>query len=224
MLLKDTPIVQVLYTFGKNMDKLAPMANIFDFRSYKDYLTEICTQERGALSRISEAADCQKSYLSSCLKGKSNITMDHAFGISVYLQMTDAEQDYFFLLLEKEKASTPKLRRHLDEKLKVLSREAYRLKNQQKDTQIVSEGMSGLAFYYANWLATAIHTLTSIDDYQSPEAVAKRLNLHPQLAKAMLGELEKQGLVSQLRGKYRWGSGNLHLADSSQWISTHHTN
>lgn len=200
------------------------MVNIFDFTSYKGYLTEICNQERGLLTRLSEAAPCQKSYLSSCLNGKNNLTLDQVLGISEFLQLTETEQSYFFLLLEKEKAGTPKLRRHLDEKLKGLSREAYRLKNLQKDTHIISEAMSGLSFYYANWMATAIHTLTSINAYQTSEHIAQRLGLHPQMATAILGELEKQSLVIQQRGKYRWNAGNLHLSDSSQWISTHHTN
>lgn len=200
------------------------MAHIFDFKSYKTYLTQVCSQERGALTRLSEAAQCQKSYLSACLTGKNNLTLDHALGISEYLQMTESEQNYFFLLLDKEKANTPQLRRHLEDKLKNLSREAYRLKNQQKNTHVVTEEMSGLAFYYANWMATAIHTLTSITGYQSVEEIAKRLNIHPSMAKVIIAELEKQQLVIEQRGKYKWGSGNLHLTDSSRWISTHHTN
>lgn len=203
---------------------LVTMLTIFDFKSYKTYLLEICSQERGALTRLSEAAECQKSYLSLCLKGKNNITLDHAYGISEYLQLTSSEQQYFFLLLDKEKAGTVRLQRHLEAQLKGLSREAYRLKNQQKDTHIISEQMSELAFYYSNWMAMAIHTLTSIGDYQSVEALAERLKLTVSAVQILLTELEKAGLVTQHRGKYKWGSGNLHLADNSPWIATHHAN
>lgn len=200
------------------------MLNIFDFKSYKAFLQSVVEQERGSLTRLAEAAECQKSYLSYCLRGKGNLTLDHALGISEHLQFIDREQEYFFLLIELEKAGTVKLRRHLEQKAKALSRESFRLKNQQKDTHIISEEMSGLAFYYAHWMATAIHTLTSIDDYQTEQKIAERLRSDVLFVRSFLAELERQGLVTQARGKYRWASGNLHLADSSRWVGTHHVN
>lgn len=199
------------------------MANIFDFKSYKAFLNEICKNERGALTRLSDAAPCQKSYLSACLKGKGNITLDHAFGIGEYLELSEEEQNYFFLLLDKERAGTPKLRRHLEDRLKSLSREAYRLKNQQQATHILSQE-SGMFFYYANWLATAIHTLTSIGEFQSPESISKRLQIPVDTIRFVLLDLAKQDFVIEQKGKYRWNSGNLHLADTSHWISNHHMN
>ncbi|MNK06257.1 hypothetical protein D3C87_241500 [compost metagenome] len=200
------------------------MKNIFDYKSYKPYLADHCDQERGLLTRLSEAGGCQKSYLSACLKGKNQITLDHAFGMAELLGLSDSEQNYFFLLIEKEKANTPKLKRHLEMKLKDLSREAYRLKNQQANAVIVTETASDLGAYYSTWLATAIHTLTSIGGLQSVSQIAKRLNISPEHTQGLLQQLEKLDLVKRQGEKYIWNSGNIHLADNSTWISQHHSN
>lgn len=198
--------------------------NIFEFKSYKDFLNFYCEQERGALSRLAEAGECQKSYLSACLKGKGQLSLDQAYGMAEYLEFSDFEQDYFFLLIEKEKAVTPKLRRRLETKAKDMSHEAFRLKNQQKDAVIITEGHSDIGVYYANWLMTAIHTLTSVPRYQTPAALAKRLNLPVEAVAPILSYLLKAQLIEKSADKYRWSSANIHLADNSAWIGVHHSN
>ena len=198
--------------------------NIFDFKSYKEYLNAVCENERGALTRLAEAGECQKSYLSTCLKGKNQLNLDQAFGMSEYLQLTDHEQDYFFLLIEKEKAVTPKLKRRLETKVRDMAREAFRLKNQAKDSVIVTEGSSDIGFYYSTWLPTALHTLASVNRFQTSASMAKRLSMTPEALVPFLGYLEKMDMVKRSGDKYKWNSSNIHLADSSAWIQTHHTN
>lgn len=206
------------------MDSLRLMSGIFDFKSYKDYFTELCNSERGLLTRLAEAGECQKSYLSACLKGKNHLTLDHAFGMAEYLKMTDAEQEYLFLLIEKDKASTHKLKRKLEMKLRDLSREAYRLKNQQSDTIVISNTDSSVGTYYSNWFLTAIHTLTSINKYQTLDQIGKRLGLPGEAVQVFISHLQALDLVKKEGTHYKWNSGNLHLADNSSWISSHHLN
>ncbi|MFS4458014.1 DUF4423 domain-containing protein [Bdellovibrio sp. HCB2-146] len=198
--------------------------NIFEFKSYKDFLNSYCEQERGSLSRLAEAGECQKSYLSACLKGKGQLSLDQAYGMAEHLELSDFEQDYFFLLIEKEKAVTPKLRRRLEAKAKDMARESFRLKNQQKDSLIISEVSSDVGVYYATWLTTAIHTLTSIPRFQTAPMLAKRLNLTIETVTPVLNYLLKMQMIEKSGDKYRWNSANIHLADNSTWISVHHSN
>jgi uncharacterized protein (TIGR02147 family) len=201
------------------------MAHIFDFKSYKDFLEALTGEERGMLTRLAEAASCQKSYLSTCIKGKTHLTLDHAFGISEFLNFSDAEREYFFLLIEKDKAGSLALRRHLESKIKQLSREAYRLKNQQKNAVIVSGSETAeIAFYYGTYLGTAIHMLTSIPEFQTVNAIAKRLNISPEVCLGVLQQLEAQQLVKKQGAHHLWNSANIHLADNSPWILNHHQN
>ncbi|WP_413585569.1 TIGR02147 family protein [Bdellovibrio sp. HCB274] len=198
--------------------------NIFDFKSYKTFLKAYCESERGALTRLAEAADTQKSYISTCLKGKGQLSLDQAFAIAVYLGFSENEQDYFYLLIEKEKAVTPALRRRLEAKAKEMSREAFRIKNQQKDSVVITEGDSGIGFYYATWLATGIHTLTSVPQFQSLANLGKRLNLNQESIAMIVEYLVKMELIKKSGEKFQWNSSNMHLEDNSMWISGHHTN
>lgn len=200
------------------------MTFIFDFRSYKKYLRAVCEEERGRLSRLSEAADCQKSYLSSCLRGKNNLTLDQAFGIAQYLKLSDHWQSYFFLMIDRERATTALLQKKLDVKIKEMAREAYRLKHHQINTAIVTETAQNFGAYYSGWLMTAIHTLTSVPRFQSVEQIAQRLGLSQEQVFRVLSDLVALGLVKNELKSYRWQSGNIHLPDSSPWISSHHTN
>ncbi|QDK46681.1 hypothetical protein DOM22_16735 [Bdellovibrio sp. ZAP7] len=200
------------------------MKTIFDYKSYKTFLVEICSSERGLLTRLAEAGECQKSYLSACLNGKNHLTLDQVFGMSEYLGMTDTEQEYLFLLVEKEKANTPKLRKKLEDKIRDLSREAYRLKNQQREGHVISDVDSGVGTYYSNWMLTAIHTLSSITKFQTAEQIGKRLGLSVAVVQHFLNQLEGLEFVTKEGGRYKWGSGNIHLSDDSSWVSNHHLN
>lgn len=203
------------------------MQNIFDYLSYKKYLKDYCSDQRGNLSRLANAADVQKSYLSTCLSGKSHLTLDHAYGIALYLNMSNSEQNYFFTLIEKEKAASIRLQRNLTDKLKEMSREAYRLKNLQSNSLIVSDTASTslLKDYYLNWLFIAVHSLTSIPAYQKAEKISHRLNISLDLTVHILRQLENTNLIiKKANDTYEWSSGNLHLEDSSPVLATHHGN
>ena len=210
---------------SKPLIPLIGMTNIFDFKSYKEWLKRLCSEERGLLSRLADAAECQKSYLSACLNGKGQLTLDHGLGIAEHLGLTDNEQDYLFLLIEKERAVSLKLRRKLESKLKDLSREAYKLKNQQNSSIIITGQDTNLGSYYASWIPTAMHTLTSVDGYQTLPQLAKRLNISLEAAQVFINQLKALEMVKQQGNNYSWHSGgNIHLADDSTWINMHHLN
>lgn len=201
------------------------MKDVFSYKSYPQYLEHLCQSERGTLSRLSEAAGCQKSYLSTCLKGKTLLTMDHAFGIADYLKMSEQEKDYFFLLVEKERASTPGFRKYCEKKLIDFSREAYRLKNQTRDTVILSTNESAqIAFFYQTWLPAAAHMLSSVPRYQNIKKMAARLQTSEELVLAVLEELKKHTLVEQKDQNFLWSSSNVHLPDDNPLIINHHQN
>jgi uncharacterized protein (TIGR02147 family) len=202
------------------------MTNIFEFRNYRDYIQALCNSQRGYLTVLADAAGCAKSYLSSCLKEKCHLTLDHIYGIAEYLQMNDQEEEYFFLLLEKDKCSTLKLRKKLETKLKELSREAFRLKNQQSSSLIVQDNnhSSGLGQYYSVSTYIAIHSLTAIDRYQTLDKMAERLLLPKAVVQYYLDELIKMDLVKKDGVRYKWNTFSIHLADDSAWITTHHSN
>ncbi len=200
------------------------MKSIFDYKDYKNFLKALCQEQRGLLTKLATAAECQKSYFSSCLKDKCHLTLDHIHGISEFLSLGEQEESYFFLLFEKDKCTTLKLKRKLENKLKLISREAFRLKNQQEGALIIKDSEIGLSEYYSSWIFMAIHSLTSINKYQSIEKISEKLMLSKATTEYHLQQLIKLDLVKFENNKYFWNTFNMHLSDDSNWINRHHNN
>lgn len=199
------------------------MIYIFDFKSYKDYLKKICHLQRGNLSRLAEAAGVQKSYLSACLNGKNNISHDQAYGISLHLKLSENEQEYLFLLLEKSHAATPQLQKHLIAKIKQISEEAQKIKSQLNDTKIITNKNDDLSEYYLNWFYSAIHSLTSIKKFQTVETISSRLGIPPHLTDFFLKKLVLLKLIKKEGIYYRWNSSNIHLEETNPLLISYHS-
>jgi hypothetical protein len=92
---------------------------LFICPSYRDFLHhEIKSSgRRGFKTRLAEAADCQQSRMTQVLNGTAQLNEDQALGICEFLRLTDAESDFFILLVRYERASSEKLRDHLKAKM-----------------------------------------------------------------------------------------------------------
>ncbi len=180
------------------------------------------------LSRLSEAAECQRPYLSKVLQPESGVhlTPDHMHGISRYLNLDEKQTRFLALLLEKDRASSPKYREHIKERLAELKTEYLELKNQvgKKDELSSHEDNQSAALYYSNWLYSALHIAVSIPELQTLSALSKRFSLPAAHIQIHLFRLEKMGLIKRQRDRWHWLSGDLHLSSQSQWIGLHHGN
>jgi hypothetical protein len=78
------------------------MLSIFAFGHYKDFLRAHCDASRGALTKLAEAAGCQRSYLSKVLTADPHLTPDQGFLISRFLEFKSDEAEYFMLLLHDQ--------------------------------------------------------------------------------------------------------------------------
>lgn len=203
------------------------MLSPFEFKSYKTFLRKLLDQaeNRGLMSRLSEAADCQRPYLSKVLQHDSEVqlTPDHMYGICEYLGLSEAESNFLKLLLEHERASNAKYRQSLEKRIAHAKAQHLNLKNQTGKEQ-VSTGADPMAFYYSYWLYAALHVAVSIPGVQTTAKLASKFSLPESMIENHLLSLEKAGLVKKNRDKWNWQSGDIHLEKDSYWILPHHMN
>jgi len=203
------------------------MKTPFEFASYKTYLRNLVeeSQTRGLLSRLAEAADCQRPYLSKVLQRDSEVhlTPDHLFGMCEYLELSESESEYLKLLLEKERASQIKYRQSLEKRLVLLKNQHLNLKKQIGKEQLPFQEANS-HFYYSYWLYAALHIAVSIPDLQTLPALAKKFGQAQEVLERHLRELEKLGLVREQNRKWIWHSGDIHLPKDSFLILPHHMN
>jgi uncharacterized protein (TIGR02147 family) len=200
--------------------------NLFQFNDYKNYLQAVIKSPeapRGFKKRLAEVAGCQSSYFSAVLHAATHLTPDHACGISDYLQLRPNEAEYFLTLVDLARSGTPRLRGRLEAKLKALRDDNENLAKRVGRRKEISAS-DGAAFYYSSWMWTAVHVLTSIPQFQTPQKIARKLHLSETCVVQILEGLEQMALVRRESGATRWvhTMESVHVGRDSPLVNLYH--
>lgn len=198
----------------------------FSYQSYKDYLRALAKNERGFLTQMAAAAGCERSYFSRVLTSEVHLTPDHGFRLSQFLHLKSREQEYFLLLVERDRSGDKKYQQYLLEKMSDLKKEFEDLsaRVQKPVIQYSNQEMQ----YQSHWLNTAIHVLTSAPDYQTVTALAEKLEVSVSVIERHLQFLVSTDYVDRRvdsRGEryiYKQGAGHTPKNSPLTWI--HHQN
>ncbi|MGH1469303.1 MAG: TIGR02147 family protein [Bdellovibrionales bacterium] len=195
---------------------------VYSFTNYKDFLKHVIdSSKRGVITRLAEAAGCQRSYLSQALSTQVNLTSDQVYNISTHLDLGEEEQDYLLLLLEHEKAASHLYKKRLNQKLESLRKSASRLSkkvSQKKNTEINPK-------YYSAWYYSAIHIATSMRSMKSEKDFAALLNLKVSTVSKVLKELKSWKLIKYEDESWIYNASfQLHLDDESIYNRLNHSN
>ncbi|MEN0059540.1 MAG: DUF4423 domain-containing protein [Bdellovibrio sp.] len=199
--------------------------DIFSYTTYKSFLIDYIRRNKykGLITQLASACGCDRTYLSQAMAGKADLLPDHMIKLCEYLKMSELESDYLLNLLLKDRSTTLAARTLFENKLKKIKQQgdelSQKIKN-KKDADEISEEYK--TFYYSNWLFPAIHTLTSISDFQMQDAIAKKLNLPESQTLLILNSLIDMGLVVKSKNKYLHSGQSIYLKrDAAQIYSLH---
>ncbi len=195
--------------------------NLFEHEDYRHFINGCLKMEKraGARSRLARAVHCSPSWMTRVLSGHVQLTPDQALATAQYLHLNEGETDYLLLLVERERASTPSLRKRLEGKLEELKRVNRGFATSAKANLKVTE--KDTARYYASWTSSAVHVACMIKP-MSVEEVARQTKLTPEAVSKILGELKQIGLVSNQGGKWQASGKSIHLsADHPMAAVTH---
>ncbi len=202
------------------------MLTIFDYSDYKLFLkeySESATGQWGLMSRLSKAAQCQRSHLSRVIKGSVHLTPDQAFAISEALHLGGLEGEYFVTLVNLARSSTQALRKHLESKLKDLKEKNDNLANRLGKPG-VNFDKEFLQIYMSHWSWAAIHMMSSIPTINTSEEIAERLGLKLKKVEMILAKLKEIGFVTYHDGSWSYKTGAFHLEKGSPALIQHHQN
>jgi uncharacterized protein (TIGR02147 family) len=198
---------------------------LFSHKDYKEYLRaaiESAQPKHGFITRLAEAASCQRSYLSQVIHGNAELTPDHALGLANFLKLNEKETDYFLLLVDHARAATPSLRDRTNKQLERIRKEQSNLANRVAARTV--EVSAPEARYYSSWHWMAIHILSSVPAFRTRAAIAQRLGLPEPVVQAALEQLGKMGYIQKKGNQWSYAGGNLHLSRESPSIVQHHNN
>lgn len=201
--------------------------NVFEYRDYKLYLNDfIKSQPRnghGVQSKIATLLSCHSAYVTQVLKKDAHFSLEQAEILNPFLRHTNDEADFFILLVQSGRAGTQSLRERIDRQMKHILEKRQLLKKRFSGNVELKE--VDQMTYYSHWYYCATHILTSIDKYQTIEALASRLSLSSERVVGILQFLESVGLIQVKAGKYKYcGNDFLFLGNDSPLLPRHHTN
>lgn len=200
--------------------------SVFDYKSYKDYLTDLIAAQpkkgRGFRTALAEGVPCQIAYISQVLTGTRHFTLEQIEGINRFLGHNEDEGRFFLLLANFERAGTPALRTHYQKEMRRELDRHLNLKERFKAKEVLTG--EAQAIYFGCWYHSAIHIALTIPTLRTKDALARAFNLPNGTVSKSLEFLTSVGLAEQNGIEYRPGNSGVYLGSASPLISQHHTN
>lgn len=202
------------------------MVSVFEFKEYRVFLKAWIesqgSKSHGLKTRMAQACEVSSTLMSLVFKGEKSLTLEQALNLTEFLAMNELETEYFLGLIELDRAGTLKLQNRIQKKLKALNEQSKQVSSRiKKDLELNEENK---AVYYSNWIYVAIRNLTAIDGFQTPVAIAERLNLPQRLVIEALDFLVRNHLCVQTDKGYSYGPALTFVPKESPFVNQHHRN
>ncbi len=201
-------------------------SSIYEYRDYKVYITDLIENDpsggRGKRKDLANAMSCQVSHVTNVLSGDGHLNPEQAHAASEFFGLSPLETEFLLMLIQYSRAATQNLKRFFEKLLNEKQEKNTALKNRLKmpDSMKTEEESR----YYSSWQVGAIHVLLSIAEFQTREAIAKKLNLPIKRVDEILIFLVETGLAKKDGQLYTILRSQLHLDKTSPLISKHHSN
>lgn len=200
--------------------------NIYEFLSYKSYLKAWMKARpkkgHGEGRRIAEALGISTTMISQVLNGDKNFNLELSSDLCDYLGLNDKETDYFFLLVEYERAGTHRLKTKLKKKIESLKTSAQVLKDRlQKDKELSDHDK---AVFYSSWVYSGIRNLIATDSSATIDSISQRLQIPRNQIQKIFDFLLETGLCELKTNKFTVGAKRTHLGNDSALVTKHHQN
>lgn len=174
------------------------------------------------LSRLAESVAVHTSFLAHVLSGSKNLSLEQATDLSEVLKHISLEREYFFALLQTERAGSAKLKKYWTEKRTTILDERAKIRSRVgKHHELRSEDR---AIFYSSWIYVAVFVATGINDGQTLSQIADRFGLEPQKAEEVLSFLVQSRICELIGSVYKMGKSVVYLTNDSPLIVKHHTN
>lgn len=196
--------------------------NFDSYRKYLEaYLKLLPHKGYGEASRIAKYLGVSSTYVSHIFSGKKVLSLEQAESLTTYIGLSDIERDYFFELVQLERAGTHQLKEYIKHRLSLIKKNALKLSNRLENQKNLSDEKR--AVFYSSAVYSAVHIYCSTGEKTSDE-IAKRFRLNRKKAASILSFLVESGLVAEKNGRYSVGSMKTHLESSSPFLMKHHAN
>lgn len=204
--------------------------NIFHYEDYRHYLKDMIVQKpqqgRGEISRIARHLNVHSTLISLILSGKRDLSQEQAFDLCQYLELSELETEFFFQLLQLQRAGSERLRTYMKKKIVLAQQENSKLASRVKDAKILKD--PDKATFYSSWLYSAIRMYCSTQKQgRSLDEITDRFQVSRTQALEILQFLLKTLLLEEDPSKpgfYKMGPQKTYVPFGSPFLVRHHLN
>lgn len=200
--------------------------SVYEYRNYKRFLLDWIEDNpdgtRGQRKALADAIGCQVSHITNVFSGHAHFSPEQAEACARHVGLNTEETDYLLHLIQFDRSGTSTLRKLYEKLLDEKQKQANSLKARLKMPESLSK--QDESQYYSNWYFGAVHVLLSIPEFQTREALCKKLHLSIEKIDQILEFLAKSGLCEKVGSKYQITKKQVHLDRASPLIARHHTN
>lgn len=201
--------------------------DIFAYEDYRlflrDHLTSLPKKGRGELQKISKQIGVHSTLLSLILNGDRDFSLEQAFDLASYLQLTEIEAEYFSLLVQYSRAGNPRYKNFIKRKAEKLRISSQKVAQRVPFEKVLTDEEKSI--FYSAWIYSAIRLFSSTREkgVGLDDIMEKFLISRPQ-ALTILSFLTSSGLLKEHDGLYTMAVQSTFLEQGSPHLHKHHTN
>ncbi len=198
--------------------------NHTDYRVYiKELLEKRPRKGRGEMQKIAEHLRIHTTLISQIMSGTRELTEDQAYDLSDYLQLSETETEYLLLMVQIERASTQKFKKHLKNKLEIFKSEIQKVsKRFTKENELTDSEKS---IFYSSWIYSALRLYCSTSEAgRTLEDITSQFQISRIKALQYLNFLVSANLCEQKNEAYFMGQQRTYVDRGSIYFLKHHLN
>ena len=177
----------------------------------------------GEAKRMAAHLGVSSTFMSHVLSGSKFLSQEQTSSLSIYLSHSDLESEYFYYLVQIERAGNQSLRKFFQKRLEEIKERSLNLSERVKFKKDLTEEEKSI--FYSSPLYSAVHLYTSIKDKGvTTEEIQSRFNIDRVKVGEILRFLKETSLCEQVGSSYKMGTQSTHLSANSPHIVKHHAN
>ena len=162
------------------------------------------------------------TFVSQVLAGNKDFSMEQSFAVAEYLELTQSERKFFFLLVQKDRAGSKKLKDYFSAEIEEFKKSLLLVTSQLREHHSLTD--EERAVFYSSWLYSAVRLCCSIAPGKSVEEICDYFGIGRKKAMKILDFLLEKNLLAVSKGTYTLGAQHTHLPADSPFIIRHHMN
>lgn len=199
--------------------------SIFKYLNYLKIIEELAQFRRISYKHLAQSTSIHTSYFSRVMMDKAHFSAEQMYLIGKVFEFNTDEMEYFTLLGELARSSTPTYKNFLKKKIDVIREKKLKLTENLSQVQVIEKSQINYQSYYQEALTAKIHMLLCSSKYrESVHLIAKKLSISDSKLNSELEKLKNLSIIKIEKNKILMLKESIHLDEHDPLSPLNHVN